>query len=103
MFLFGNKSWLPSLRAQWVLGALIAILPLLGAMAYALNVMDHHNRAQRHLVVISAKVAEISASILDQAKDLERVSRQYQVLLMKTSYNNLSNSASQTKRTVPYN
>ena len=80
MFLFGNKSWLPSLRAQWVLGALIAILPLLGAMAYALNVMDHHNRAQRHLVVISAKVAEISASILDQAKDLERVSRQYQVL-----------------------
>ncbi|MCG8316311.1 MAG: HAMP domain-containing histidine kinase [Pseudomonadales bacterium] len=80
MFLFGNKSLLQSLRAQWVLGALIATLPLLGAMAYALIVMDHHNRAQRHLVVVSAKVAEISASILDQAKDLERVSRQYQVL-----------------------
>ena len=52
MFLFGNKSLLQSLRAQWVLGALIATLPLLGAMAYALIVMDHHNRAQRHLVVV---------------------------------------------------
>lgn len=83
MFQFGNKRWLPalpSLKVQWVMGALVAMLPLLAAMAYAFWVMDHHNREQRQLVAVSAQVAEIGASISDQTKDLERVARQFQVL-----------------------
>ncbi|MDX1695553.1 MAG: ATP-binding protein [Ketobacteraceae bacterium] len=80
MFLFGNTQWLPSLKAQWVIGALVAMLPLMAAMIYGFNVMDHHNRAQRQLVIISASVAELGASISDQAKDMERVAKQFQVL-----------------------
>lgn len=80
MFLFANKSRLPSLKVQWVIGALLAMLPLLAAGIYGFYVMDHHNRAQRQLVLVSAQVAETGAAISDQAKDLERVARQYQVL-----------------------
>ena len=80
MFPFANKQWLPSLKVQWVIGALIAMLPLMAAMIYGFNVMDHHNSAQRQLVEVSARVAELGASISDQAKDMERVARQYLVL-----------------------
>ncbi len=80
MFPFANKQWLPSLKAQWVIGALIAMLPLMAAMIYGFSVMDHHNRAQRELVEVSARVAELGASMSDQAKDMERLARQYQVL-----------------------
>lgn len=83
MFLFGNKSSfmpLPSLKVQWVCGVLVAMVPLLVAIFYGFSVMDHHNRAQRELVLISARVAELGATLTDQAKDLERVSRQFLVL-----------------------
>lgn len=81
MLPFANKLWLPSLKAQWLIGAFMAMLPLMLAMVYGFHQMDHQNRAQRELVMISGQVAELGASLTDQGRDLERVSRQYQVLV----------------------
>ncbi|WP_157496721.1 sensor histidine kinase [Hahella ganghwensis] len=68
------------LARQWALGTLLASLPLIAAVAYAIWSMEQHNRKQQELVETAVVVNRQLVGLQDQVKELERSARQYAVL-----------------------
>jgi len=68
------------LARQWALGTLLASLPLIAAVAYAVWSMEQHNRKQQELVETAVVVNRQLVGLQDQVKELERSARQFAVL-----------------------
>ncbi|OZG73320.1 histidine kinase [Hahella sp. CCB-MM4] len=84
------------LARQWALGTLLAGLPLIAAVAYAIWSMEQHNRKQQELVETAVVVNRQLVGLQDQVKELERSARQFAVLrderfgaIYQEKYNNL--------------
>lgn len=69
-----------SLSVQLVLATLLAILPLVVAVAYAAWSLGQQTRVQHQLVLSMAALNHLDASVSEQVKDLERAARQYRLL-----------------------
>jgi two-component system sensor histidine kinase GlrK len=71
-----------TLTGQWVLATLLAILPLVIAVLYAAQYLQHQARTQRDMVAAIGRLNELESTISAQMISIERSSRQY--LLLRT-------------------
>ncbi len=95
------------LGRQWALGTLLATLPLIAAVAYAVWSMEQHNRKQQELVETAVVVNRQMVGLQDQVKELERSARQFAVLrdsrfgdIYEEKYTNLTRLALTFKSAV---
>lgn len=69
-----------SLSVQLMLATLLAILPLVAAVAYAAVSLSQQTRVQQQRVLSMAALNHLDASVSEQLKGLERSARQYRLL-----------------------
>lgn len=75
------RRWLRlSLRVQLVAATLLAVLPLVIAIAYAAWSLSLQTHAQHERVLAMAALNHLDVAVSEQLKDLERSARQYQLL-----------------------
>ncbi len=97
-----------SLTQQWIGTTLLSMLPLIIAVTYATWEMSSQARAQKRLVMEQARISQLSATIQELSKDIERSARQHQLLqegsllkILKIKKNQLSDSLSEVKVLLP--
>lgn len=69
-----------SLTQQWISTTLLSMLPLIVAVTYAAWEMSSQARAQQRLVMDQAQISQLSVSVQELSKEIERSARQYQLL-----------------------
>jgi len=70
----------PRLVAQLFIANLLALLPLLIAIVYALTTLERHQQRQQVLLFSASDSTRVVVSLADQVKEVERSARQYVVL-----------------------
>ncbi|MCK9562953.1 MAG: HAMP domain-containing histidine kinase [Bacteroidales bacterium] len=69
-----------TLLQQWALAAVLAIIPLLAAVSYAVLSLEQQTREQRALVQELDSLSTHTAALLENLRELVRAARQYQLL-----------------------
>lgn len=69
-----------SLSTQLVVATLLAVLPLVVAVSYAALSLDRQVHEQQRLVLSMATLNQLTVSVAEQVKELERTARQYRLL-----------------------
>ena len=70
----------PRLVAQLFIANLLALLPLLIAIVYALTTLERHQQRQQVLLFSASDSTRVVVSLADQVKEVERSTRQFVVL-----------------------